>query len=62
MSVLVQYLRNSREELRKVTWPSKEKTINSTVLVIAVSVAIAAFLGASDYGLNKLLEYLLSAF
>ncbi|MAG29108.1 preprotein translocase subunit SecE [bacterium] len=60
MHALVQYLRNSRQELRKVTWPSKEKTINDTILVVAVSIAIAAFLGAADYGLSNLLEFLLA--
>jgi len=32
------------------------------MLVIGVSVAVAAFLGAIDYGLNKLLEFLLQRF
>ncbi|MEK7189069.1 MAG: preprotein translocase subunit SecE [Patescibacteria group bacterium] len=62
MNAIVQYLKNSRQELRKVTWPTTQQTVNSTALVIAVSVAIAAFLGGADYGLNKLLEYLLAAF
>ena len=60
MNALIQYLRDSRQELRKVTWPSKEKTTNDTILVIAVSVVIAGFLGATDYGLNNLLELLLA--
>jgi preprotein translocase subunit SecE len=62
MKALVQYLRNSRQELRKVTWPTRQKTTNSTILVIAVSIAIAAFLGAADYGLSNLLEYLIATF
>ena len=62
MNALVKYIRDSRQELRKVSWPTREQTINSTLLVIAVSIAIAAFLGVADYGLNKLLEYLLQRF
>jgi len=62
MNAIVQYLRNSRQELRKVSWPGKEQTINSTILVIAVSVAVAAFLGGADYGLSWLLEYALASF
>ncbi len=62
MNTLVQYIRDAREELSKVSWPSREQTTNSTVLVVAVSIVIAAFLGAADYGLNKLLEFLLAAF
>jgi preprotein translocase subunit SecE len=62
MNSLIKYIRDSREELQKVTWPSKEKTINSTILVIVVSVAIAAFLGGLDYGFSKLLDYVLILF
>jgi len=62
MNVIANYLKNSREELRKVAWPTRKQTTNATMLVIAVSVIIAAFLGALDYGLNQLLEYLLKIF
>lgn len=62
MNQIVKYLRNSRQELAKVTWPTKDQTINSTIMVIAVSIGIAAFLGSTDYGLNKLLEFLLNTF
>jgi preprotein translocase subunit SecE len=60
MNALLKYLRNSREELSKVTWPGRQQTTHSTILVVAVSIAIAGFLGGADYGLNKLLEYLLA--
>ncbi|OJI06223.1 preprotein translocase subunit SecE [bacterium CG10_46_32] len=62
MNALVQYLRNSRQELRKVTWPNKKKTINSTILVIAVSIGLALFLGAADYAFSALLELALQRF
>jgi len=62
MNTIVKYLRDAREELRKVTWPSQKQTTNSTLLVVAVSIIIAVFLGTVDYGLNKLLEYLLRVF
>jgi len=62
MNSIAKYLQDARLELRKVSWPSKQETTNSTMLVIGVSVAVAAFLGAIDYGLNKLLEFLLQRF
>jgi|TARA_B100001971_G_C18194712_1_gene540748 preprotein translocase subunit SecE len=62
MKAIIQYIRDSREELRKVTWPTKQQTINSTILVVIVSIVIAAFLGGLDYGFNKLLEYVLLVF
>ena len=37
-----------RKELKKVTWPTRNETINKTLLVIAISVVTAAVLGGLD--------------
>ena len=37
-------------ELRRVTWPSREETMRLTLMVLAVSAAIGAFLGLVDIG------------
>lgn len=59
MGSLVNYIKGSVEEMRKVTWPTKKETQNYTILVVTISVAVAAFLGALDYvfswGLEKLI-------
>jgi len=51
-----QYFKEVRVEMAKVKWPTKNETVNYTMVVIGVSVAVAAFLGAMDYffglGLN----------
>lgn len=53
---LVNYIKGSMEEMKKVTWPSKKETQSYTVLVIGISLAVALFLGALDmvfsYGLK----------
>ena len=36
-------------ELRKVTWPDKDETVHGTVVVIGVTLFIAAALGIYDY-------------
>jgi preprotein translocase subunit SecE len=46
---LARYLRESRIELRKVTWPSREQTVNLTIVVLVVCIALALFLGGLDY-------------
>ncbi len=56
MGKLTQYLKDSKAELKKVVWPSKEQTRNHTLMVIGISLALAVFLGAIDYLLNKILE------
>lgn len=55
---IVRYFVEAKEELEKVTWPSRKETFQYTLLVIGVSVATAVFLGALDFGLNKGLEQL----
>jgi preprotein translocase subunit SecE len=46
-------------EFRKVTWPSRPELINSTTVVIVVTVVLAFFLGAVDIGLTKVVERIL---
>jgi len=36
-------------EGKKVDWPSREETIKYTLIVIVISVTIAAFLGGLDF-------------
>lgn len=43
------FLQESRRELKRVNWPTREETLRLTGVVIAISVAVAVFLGAFDY-------------
>ena len=36
---------DTRSELRKITWPTREETIRLSLVVIALSLALALFLG-----------------
>lgn len=56
---LVNYLKNSKAELKKVTWPTKKQVINHTILVIGISLAVAFFLGALDYVFSLGLEFII---
>lgn len=46
------------EELKKVTWPTKEQTIRLTVIVIGISLIIGIYIGIIDVLLTKGLEML----
>ena len=46
---VVKYLKETRAELRKVVWPTRDETRNLTVIVVGVTVAMAIFLGILDY-------------
>lgn len=52
MNKAVEFLKDVRVELSKVNWPTKDQTIQYTLVVIGVSVFLAVFLGAIDYGLE----------
>jgi len=53
---LVQYVKDSKTELKKVIWPTRKQATNDTLLVIGFSLGVAAFLGLVDFVLTKLLE------
>jgi preprotein translocase subunit SecE len=55
----MQFLREVRVELRKVTWPSRKQTVGSTVVVIVLVLIISAFLGVVDFGLSSLVQVVL---
>jgi preprotein translocase subunit SecE len=54
-----EFVREVLAEFRKVTWPSRQELINSTVVVIAVTVVVALFLGSVDIVLAKIVEAIL---
>jgi preprotein translocase subunit SecE len=56
MTKLATYLRGSYEEMKKVTWPTKKEARNFTLLVVGISLSVAAFLGLMDFLFSKILE------
>ena len=51
MKAVITFFREARGELAKVAWPSKPDIIRNTIIVIVVSLIVAAFLGGLDAGL-----------
>ena len=50
----VDFLRDVRSEVKKVTWPTRKETLASTAVVIIAVVIIAIYLGLVDLGFSKL--------
>lgn len=44
----ITYLQEVIRELKKVSWPSREQTVQKTVLVLVVSALLAVYLGGLD--------------
>ena len=58
-SKAVQFLKESRAELRKVTWPAPKDTMMSTSVVIVLVFIVSLFLGMVDLGLTKIIRLVL---
>ncbi len=54
-----EFVREVLAEFRKVTWPNRQELINSTVVVIVVTLVLAFFLGGVDIGLARVVERIL---
>ena len=55
----VQFLREVKIELKKVTWPSRKQTLGSTVVVIVLVLIVSVFLGVVDVALSSLVRVVL---
>jgi preprotein translocase subunit SecE len=56
MNKISQFLKEVRQEVRKVTWPTKAETIRYSIMVIVASLVVAVYLGGVDYVVASLLE------
>jgi preprotein translocase subunit SecE len=53
---LVNYLKDTKKELKDVKWPTRKETVRFTAIVIVVSIAVSLFLGLFDFIFSTLLD------
>jgi preprotein translocase subunit SecE len=46
---LINYIKETKAEMKHVSWPTKRQAITYTILVVIVSALTAAYLGAFDW-------------
>ncbi len=46
---IVRYFKETRAELRKVSWPSRQEALTLAFIVVAFTIFMAALLGITDY-------------
>lgn len=56
---LVNFINEVGVELKKSSWPTRSELFNSTVVVIISVIALAIFIGFSDFILMRLLKLFL---
>ena len=55
MKNIISFIGQTKEELRKVTWPTKKEVVRLTMVVIISSVIVGLYLGGMDYIFTRLL-------
>ena len=53
------FLVNVQSEFKRVSWPTREATLNSTGVVIFLVLVIGLFLGTVDLGLSEVVKFLI---
>jgi len=56
---LTTFLGGVREELRQVTWPTREELIGSALVVFVGVMCLAVFLGVCNFLLSRVASFLL---
>ena len=54
------YIKETKTEMKHVTWPTRSQTISFTVIVIILSLITASFLGFFDYIFAQVIKLLVS--
>jgi preprotein translocase subunit SecE len=54
-----QFFREVKVELQKVTFPTRQETVSSTLVVLVLTVIMAVYLGFSDWALARIVQLLL---
>ncbi len=55
-----EFLSESRFELRKVVWPTREEATRTTWVVVIVVIILSLILAAFDFGIQKAIELFLN--
>ncbi len=52
------FVKNANIERQKIVWPTKNETVQTTIMVLILVVIIGFFLFLVDWGFSSLIEYL----
>ena len=53
------YMSEAWSELKKVAWPTRQTVVNLTLIVIAVSIAVGAYIAVLDIALKSAVDQVL---
>lgn len=57
---IISYLKEVKGEVKNIKWPTKKQVINYTIVVIVLSLILAAYVGALDAFFARILSIILN--
>lgn len=54
----IQFLREVRAEVKRITWPSKEEAKKAIMVVLIVAIAAVILVGSVDFVFKNLFEFI----
>jgi len=59
MSKLTQFFRESKAEMRKVVWPTRDDVVSSVKVVIVSTIIVAVILGLLDFAFTEAFRFIM---
>jgi preprotein translocase subunit SecE len=53
---IIEFFKETRTEMTKVAWPTKNEVVGSTIVTVVVSIILSIFVGIVDFGLDKVVR------
>ena len=60
MAKVIQFFKESKAELKKVVWPTKDDVVSSVGVVLVSTIIVAIVLGLLDVGFSALFRFILN--
>ena len=59
MKKIIDFLKSVKQELKQVTWPTKQQATKMTIIVVISSIIVGLFIAGLDYLFTQLIGLLL---
>lgn len=53
---LIKYIKETKSEMKHVSWPTQKQAIAYTLLVVIISAFVASYIGLLDFGFTELID------
>lgn len=60
MNSLTKFLKEVKQEMEKVVWPTKEEALRLTAIVLAVVIFVSGYVAFMDYIFSRFVRFLVS--